>query len=139
MKKVIYLIRHAKALDREEYKGKDDSLRPLTHKGILDFEKSLKKSKKKIKIKASYHSPFLRCLQTAHLVEKAFKIKSHALPKLAHGSDVSDLLKHLFACPQQSAFIGHEPELSELCLLLGLKGKLFKKGEIRKVQIKVSS
>lgn len=138
MKKVIYLIRHAKALDREDFKGKDDSLRPLTAKGISEFEETLKKSKKKIKIKASFHSPFIRCVQTAHLVERAYKIKSKPLPVLSHGTDASDVLKYLFSCPHQSAFIGHEPELSELCLLLGLEGKLFKKGEIRKVVFKLS-
>jgi len=139
MKKVIYLIRHAKAMDREDFKGKDDSFRPLTPKGISEFEETLKRSKKKTKIKTSFHSPFLRCAQTARLIEKTYKIKSQPLLDLSHGTDVSTLLKHLFACPDQSAFIGHEPELSELCLLLGLKGKLFKKGEIRKISIKLKA
>ncbi|MEZ4813688.1 MAG: histidine phosphatase family protein [Bdellovibrionota bacterium] len=138
MKKTLYLLRHAKAINRLKFKGPDDSLRPLTSGGVKKFESTLKKiKKKKVKIKHSYHSPFLRCKQTAHLLEKEFNIKSKPLSRLAHGSNVRHLLTLLRKLKNHTVLIGHEPELSDLYLLLGLKGPLFKKGEFRCIQVKV--
>jgi phosphohistidine phosphatase SixA len=137
MKKIICLIRHARAMEREDFKGKDDSKRPLTLKGEKKFKKTLKKIKKeKIKIKHSFHSPFLRCKETAKILESVYKINSKATKKLAHGQDMNKLLPFLLKAKNHTAFIGHEPELSELFLLLGLQAPLFKKGELRLVEIK---
>jgi phosphohistidine phosphatase SixA len=137
MKKLVCLVRHAKAMDREDFKGKDDSLRPLTPEGEKKFEKTLKRLKKaKIKIKHSYHSPFLRCAQSAKILESCFKIKSKPSKKLAHGGKTSDFYSFLLKVKKNSAIISHEPELSELMLLLGIKGPLFKKGELRVLEIK---
>lgn len=47
MKKTICLIRHARAMEREDFKGDDDSLRPLTSVGEKKFKKTLKKTKRK--------------------------------------------------------------------------------------------
>lgn len=140
MKKTIYLVRHAKATDRNLFNNKDDSLRPLIPEGIKKFQNTLKRLKnKKVNIQHAYHSPFLRCVQTAELLEKTYKIKSQKLALLAHGIDVSKIVPILFQVPNHSALIGHEPELSEICLHLGLKSKVFKKGELRKITIKVTT
>lgn len=138
MKKILYLVRHAKAMEREEFKGTNDSLRPLIPEGEKKFEKTLKKLKKrKIKIKGSFHSPFLRCKQSAAILEKVYKVKSRSHKALAHGEKILKVYALLLKAKKHTALIGHEPELSELMLLLGHNNtRPFKKGEVRSLEIK---
>lgn len=100
------------------------------------LKKLLRKQKEKIKIKHSFHSPFLRCKQTAKILESIFKLKSKATKKLAHGQDMTKLIPLLLKAKNNTAFIGHEPELSKLSLLLGLQAAPYKKGELRFIEIK---
>ena len=139
-KKNFYLIRHAQAEDREEFKKhtqKNDFYRPLTAEGKDVFLKTLKKlKKKKIKIKKVFHSPFLRCQQTAQLMEEKLSLQLTATKALGHGQEQSKLLTLFKNLKKNTAYVGHEPELSMLLLTLNLRAKPFKKGEIRCLQQK---
>ncbi len=139
-KKKFYLVRHAIAEDRDVFKQKtqkNDIYRPLTKEGKKKFLKLVQKlKKKKINLKRVFHSPFLRCVETAQLIQETIPSQLISTKSLGHGHKQSDSLDLLKKLKKNSAFVGHEPELSMLLLELGLRAKPFKKGEWRCLQQK---
>jgi phosphohistidine phosphatase len=114
----LILLRHAKAMEREEWKKKsaDDSKRPLTQEGIDKFKLSLNGLNKILpKFDSILSSEFNRCRETAELFSQAFKQTFVIDSLLNHGGSPFLIWKKLQGFEGQTVvLIGHEPELSQL-------------------------
>lgn len=142
---IVYVIRHAKAVDRAKWKGADTK-RPLTPKGVKTMKRvaaSLKKTYS-LRLDMILSSPFARACDTAQILAKGF----HAKKKLRlvdelmpHGDLHRFLNRTLSEYPAKSriAVVGHEPDLSRLiALLLRQSGRMsldFKKGGLCRIDI----
>lgn len=116
----IIIIRHAIAEDRSAFakNNKDDSLRPLTDKGISRMEQS-RQGLKRLEPVADYifSSSLTRAVQTADLIAECYpEAERRAIPQLNPGADPAKLTNLLAGLPPESTvlLIGHEPDLSEL-------------------------
>lgn len=79
-----YVVRHAKAGDRNEWKG-DDRLRPLTKSGRRQAE-ALAKSLEGVAIDKILSSPYLRCVQTVEPLAAARKLPVEPSKELQEGA-----------------------------------------------------
>ena len=103
----LTLVRHAIAED-----GADDSARPLSKKGRKRFEESVKTlGTLGFRFDRVLHSPKLRALQTAELLQPLCEGELASTPLLAKEPDV-ELWKLLEG--ERLAVVGHEPHLSAL-------------------------
>lgn len=116
----IIFIRHAIAEDRTTFAkiSKNDSLRPLTEKGIKRIEQS-RQGLKRVEPIADYifSSTLVRAIQTADIIGELYpEATRKAIAQLNPGSDPAKLNSLLADLPPQSTvlLIGHEPDLSEL-------------------------
>ena len=110
----LLVIRHAIAQDREDFDGTNDDLRPLTEKGIKEFEKVAKFYKKIFKIEKIYSSPLLRAAQTAEILNERYKVDIQILKELRPEVSPELLFKKLNSEKIEGiAIVGHEPLLSE--------------------------
>jgi 8-oxo-dGTP diphosphatase len=80
----IYLVRHAKAGDRDRWEG-DDSLRPLSKSGQQQAE-GLVDQLRGNSIERILSSPSLRCRQTVEPLAKRLGLKLETEAGLAEGS-----------------------------------------------------
>ncbi len=84
--RTIYLLRHAKAVDREKWHGEDIE-RPLTPKGLKQAQ-GVAEALASASIKAILSSPALRCRDTvAPLARKTKRVPFEVVSFLAEGSD----------------------------------------------------
>ncbi len=141
---LLYLVRHAIAVDREAHNGYDDASRALTEKGIDKMRRNVRGlDRLGVCLDEIWSSPLLRAHQTADLLAESanFQGQVRTLPCLAPGGDYAQVLREL----QQSgdrpaiALVGHEPDLGELLGVL-LTGRptsfiTFKKGGVACVEI----
>jgi phosphohistidine phosphatase len=116
----IIIIRHAIAEDRTVFAkiSKDDTLRPLTEKGIKRIQQS-RQGLKKLEPKAEYilSSTLVRAIQTADQIAECYPDATRqSIPQLNPGSDPAKLTSLLSDLPPESTvlLVGHEPDLSEL-------------------------
>jgi 8-oxo-dGTP diphosphatase len=87
----IYVVRHAKAGDRAEWKG-DDRQRPLTKSGHRQADE-LAAWLKKEPIDAILSSPYLRCVQTLEPLAEQRKLAIQPRPDLEEGAGGESLLR----------------------------------------------
>jgi broad specificity phosphatase PhoE len=107
----IYVVRHAKAGDREMWTD-DDALRPLTKPGraqadglidlFADFD-----------IAGVYSSPFLRCVQTVEPIARARTLSIKTSPALAEGAGLEAAME-LMSAHDDSVFCTHGDIVAEL-------------------------
>ncbi|PIP95608.1 MAG: hypothetical protein COW00_00515 [Bdellovibrio sp. CG12_big_fil_rev_8_21_14_0_65_39_13] len=125
----ILLIRHAHAEERANWNqlGKPDELRPLTKKGIFRFADVTIGLMKLIEnIDVIHSSEYIRSLQTAELLAKGFPLSRLEIIDFLNPGKLALELQRLISKldPQKTyAFVGHQPELSNLASLL-LSGRL---------------
>jgi phosphohistidine phosphatase len=121
----LLIVRHAPALDREEFahSGQSDDLRPLTGKGkdkMINNIKGLNKILPQIDSIAT--SPLIRAQQTAGLLASVYPAAiRETLSALAPGISESKVLAYLqkqAKTAQTIALVGHEPDLGELATWL---------------------
>lgn len=114
----LVVIRHAKAEERGD-RWPDDSLRPLSEKGIADFREAAKGLAKIVTPDIVMTSPFVRAMQTAQVLhEAAGWPEPRTSESLADGS-AQQLVAALAAQTEQTlAIVGHEPTLSSLISLI---------------------
>ena len=93
MLRSFYVVRHAKAGDREEWSG-DDRLRPLTKKGLKQAE-ALVDVFKKIDVSAIFSSSYLRCVQTVEPLAAARRTAVKRSPSLEEGHGLEGLSEFL--------------------------------------------
>ncbi len=87
----IYVVRHAKAGDRADWKS-DDRLRPLTKSGRRQAEE-LAAWLKKEPIDAILSSPYVRCLQTVEPLAEQRKLPVVPRKDLEEGSGGESILR----------------------------------------------
>jgi phosphohistidine phosphatase len=111
----ILIVRHGIAVEREDFEGTNDDLRPLTAEGKKEFDKVSKYYKKLYpNVDDFYSSPLLRAILTADILKKRFIKKYSILEELRPETSSEDLLKKLKNTNKKFiAIVGHEPSLSE--------------------------
>ncbi|MEO8139141.1 MAG: histidine phosphatase family protein [Gemmatimonadota bacterium] len=128
----LLLIRHADAGDADPSLWPDDSLRPLTEKGLRRHLKVARRiSRQKRTPALLLSSPWLRAWQTAQLTaEHTGGPAPVACPALAAAPSLRALAAALGRRPHDAivALVGHEPWLGEL-------GSLLLTGDARRLTI----
>ncbi len=111
----ILFVRHAKALEREEWKD-DDLLRPLSKEGIKKAKAFFLKLPRIYKIDALITSKATRAVQTAKLLQEFYpNAKYFETAKLNPGATplmIEELIEK-FHCYETIALVGHEPDFSQ--------------------------
>ena len=103
----LFLIRHAIAED-----GADDDVRPLSSKGIKRFKQTVTGLEAlDIRFNRVLHSPKLRAVQTAELLQRLLDGTKEQSPLLAISPSAA-VLELLVG--DVVAVVGHEPHLSTL-------------------------
>jgi len=87
----VYLVRHAKAGERDEWRG-DDRLRPLSTPGRRQAQ-GLVQTLKKAKIERILSSPYIRCIDTVRPLAEARGLKVETSDQLAEGAGVDSVLR----------------------------------------------
>jgi phosphohistidine phosphatase len=137
----LYVVRHAIAEERgDEYP--DDSLRPLSSKGVERFEKVARGLRAlDVSIDRILSSPFVRARQTADILCKAVDGHPQIVEVRALLPDGSweEVCGALETCRGLSsiALVGHEPSIGKIAArLAGARAPLeFKKGAICRVDV----
>jgi phosphohistidine phosphatase len=137
----IYFVRHAIAEDRgQDYP--DDSLRPLTSKGIARFRKVARRlAALDVSVDVILSSPFTRARQTADILAEALDrhpdvVETHAMePEADFDSLRAALEPHRKAAA--IALVGHNPSVGEFAArLIGLRTPIeFKKGGVCRIDV----
>jgi 8-oxo-dGTP diphosphatase len=86
-----YLVRHAKAGDRDDWEG-DDRLRPLSEPGRRQAH-ALVGLLNGSALEAVLSSPYLRCVQTVQPLAQHFGLNVQPEPDLAEGAGAAQLLQ----------------------------------------------
>jgi len=119
----LYFIRHGIAIDRTAPGLTSDEERWLTEEGIEKMKEVARAFRKLVApLDAVYTSPLLRAKQTAEIIIQAYKTAPPLIenPLLAPGMDLKSLekLTRNHHAGDRLAFVGHEPDFSELIALL---------------------
>lgn len=111
----IVFMRHAIAEEREDFQGTDDSLRPLTKKGIVEFQNFLYLLTDLLpKPEKIFYSPYTRTMQTAQILEQAYGGVLNSCVDLEPGGLSADILNHAKNSSAKTAyFVGHQPDLGQ--------------------------
>jgi len=121
----LYLIRHAIAVEPGTAQYADDSLHPLTEKGIKKMQKisqGLKKFETEIDLVLA--SPYLRAVETAKILRKVFDlnkadvVQTEHLSPVGYGDQLIQLINEKYAEVENIALVGHEPSLGILASML---------------------
>ncbi len=86
-----YVVRHAKAGDREQWEG-DDRLRPLTKSGRRQAE-GLAELLKNAAIDKTLSSPYVRCVQTVEPLAAARKLPIETTKELEEGGGGESVIR----------------------------------------------
>jgi 8-oxo-dGTP diphosphatase len=99
----IYLVRHAKALNRGEWQGADE-LRPLNKGGRRQAE-ALVDRLAAFSIARVVTSPHVRCTETVAPLAKHRGLPVEIAETLVEGSDADDVLDYLVQCAAQPTVV----------------------------------
>jgi phosphohistidine phosphatase len=120
----VFVIRHAKAEDRDAESWPDDALRPLTRDGAREFERVARRLRDwRPPVDMLLSSGFVRAWDTARILRakarwpKPARTKMLEEPGAGAASAVAEFLREQ---PEGAriALVGHEPMLGELVLAL---------------------
>ena len=106
----LYVVRHAKAGDRERWRGPDRE-RPLTRRGRRQAERLVERFRG-LEVSRIVSSPFLRCVQTLEPIAASRGLPLETADELAEGADVdaaADFVRALDARP--TLLCGHGGEI----------------------------
>ena len=138
----LYLVRHAEAIERSG--TMPDALRYLTPKGRLVFRKVARRVRQEgASPDIIFTSPLLRAVQTAEILAERLKHKGAVVvaKELSPGFDLRALRSLLAKAgnPAEAAFVGHEPDLSDLAAtLLALPGGFpLRKGAVLALEVDI--
>ena len=137
----LYLIRHARAFERDAAAWPDDSKRPLTHGGRVRFTRLARHLRRVVPpVDLLESSRFTRAWQTAMLLHSVagWPSPERFEPLEQEGSGDFESMGRSLAVMQgieRVAWVGHEPQLGRLAsfLLCGDPGQLaidFRKGAV---------
>ncbi|MSU50512.1 MAG: phosphohistidine phosphatase SixA [Opitutus sp.] len=127
---MLYLIRHAHAVDAEE-----DAARPLSGRGkkqVRALAGFLSKSGA-FQPEEIWHSPLVRSRETAEFLARRLKLSAplRLVAGLEPEADPREVARRIKATPHALAIVGHEPQLSALASLL-VMGKMDTAGFVMK-------
>jgi phosphohistidine phosphatase len=141
---LVYIVRHAIAVPREDHIGLDDASRALTDRGIDRMRRIVRGlDALGVEISEIWTSSLVRARQTAEILAESRRFQGtvRTVPALAPGGDPTQLLRELQQASARAsiALVGHEPDLGEFASLL-LTGKTasfipFKKGGVACIEI----
>lgn len=120
----LFIIRHAKAADRDAERWPDDSKRPLTKEGAREFEASARRLRRwRPGVDMVLSSGWPRAWETAEILRAQARWPKPVRTKLLESSDataVARILELLNEQPEDAriALVGHEPILSRLIVAL---------------------
>jgi 8-oxo-dGTP diphosphatase len=86
-----YVVRHAHAGERRNWKGPDEE-RPLSPKGRRQAQRLAELLADK-RVKKIWSSPFLRCCQTVEPLAERLELPVEVAPELAEGTGATGVLK----------------------------------------------
>lgn len=107
----LYLIRHAKAGQRDRWTG-DDALRPLSKKGLVQAE-ALRDAFAGRTVPRLLSSPYVRCVQTLEPLAAAMSTVVETVPALAEGMGFEGALDLLQSLPDGSVLCSHGDVIPE--------------------------
>ncbi len=135
----LYLVRHALAAERGEAYP-DDSLRPLTPKGMAKFRKAVEGlARFDVAVDVVLTSPFTRARQTADILAAGLSGSPPVveIDALRPGTRFEQLVQAVAKHTEASAIavVGHEPDIGETAgRLVGASGPLaFGKGAVCRI------
>jgi phosphohistidine phosphatase len=144
----LYILRHAVAVEREEWKGSDEA-RPLTPEGRSRMEDIVAGMKLLVpKFDLILSSPLVRAWQSALVVAKAYGIKDSKKLRdtaaLIPTSRFEPLFAELEKCSEKRVLlVGHQPHLGDLIAYLLADGFArsvpLKKGSLACIEIDPAS
>jgi 8-oxo-dGTP diphosphatase len=102
---VVYLVRHAKAGNRERW-TEDDRLRPLSKKGRRQAE-GLVQLFRRLEVTRIVSSPYLRCVQSVRPLALARELTIELSEALAEGAPTADAVALLDASSSGGVFCAH--------------------------------
>ena len=117
----LYLVRHAWAEDRGDPRWSTDDVRPLTNDGSKRFAKMAKRlNAADMAPSLLLTSPLVRCVQTAQILADNLKSRPEMkqMDALAPNSDLAQILEQSNTNGQDVAWVGHEPDMGEMCAQL---------------------
>jgi phosphohistidine phosphatase SixA len=117
---MLYLVRHAKAGSRHEFKG-DDRLRPLSGTGRRQA-KALATRLVAEDVRKLISSPYLRCIQTLHPTAKVVGTKVETDDRLAEGRSFVDVLDLLDTLSDATALCSHGDVIPDTMAALERRG-----------------
>ncbi|MGE3077290.1 MAG: phosphohistidine phosphatase SixA [Dehalococcoidia bacterium] len=135
----LCLIRHAIAVERDEFDG-PDAKRPLTADGRQRMREAAEGLSTLFRPEVILTSPLLRAQQTAEIVAKACAAPIQVLDALGTGEHREVLAECAALGKSRVALVGHEPWMGELLSLI-LTGSeqgmlvVFKKGAAALVDV----
>lgn len=141
---LLYLIRHAIAVNRGDPGVLTDEARELTPTGIKKMRThAMALARMDVNLKEVWTSPLIRARQTADILAEELTTtpRVHEIDELAPGGDHAALVErigeHLEL--EELALVGHEPDLGELAtrLIVGTNvGTVrFKKGGVACIEV----
>ena len=115
----ILFVRHARAEERADFRGRNDLLRPLTPAGRQEAAKAFKRIARVYpKPDAILSSKAVRAVETAEILARAFgkkKVGQTALLNPGCGAaQLKKILAGLDASAEWVALVGHDPDFSIL-------------------------
>jgi 8-oxo-dGTP diphosphatase len=117
---MLYLVRHAKAGSRSNFRG-DDRMRPLSPPGYRQAQ-GLADRLIADGVKSLVSSPFLRCIETLQPTAQAIGVEIAIDDRLSEGRSVSDAIELLEALPDFVAACSHGDVIPETIAALERRG-----------------
>ena len=139
MGKRVFVVRHAKALKREDWKG-DDCKRPLTKEGVEEFRRFIEWLKpvfpERVRV---ISSPCERALKTAEVLGELLKVKVKVDERIKPDAEPEDYLAVIKENRGDLILVGHEPDISlflNAITCLSPSKLAFKKGAVAELRKK---
>ncbi len=113
----LYLLRHGPAVERTEFGGQNDDLRPLTAEGRQKMRAAARGMRALgLSFDLILSSPYVRAHDTAALVAQVLTCRRHLklTQLLTPEANPASLIRHLATLPRthRVMLVGHEPQLS---------------------------
>jgi 8-oxo-dGTP diphosphatase len=121
---VLYLVRHAKAGSRHDFKG-NDRLRPLSSTGKRQAHALAERLVPILTAaggKTLISSPFLRCIQTLRPIAKKIDATVETDERLAEGHSAYEVLELMASVPDHAVLCSHGDVIPETIGALERRG-----------------
>jgi phosphohistidine phosphatase len=125
----LFVVRHAEAAP-----GEPDELRPLTDAGRA-VARALGERLAGEQVDAVLSSPLLRARETAAAIARAFGVEPEPDERLAPGASAADLREAIAGRGATIVAVGHQPDCSEIVLMLTGRVQAFAPGSLAEVEL----